>query len=343
MHAVALTRYLPIDDPNALLDVELPDPVPAENDLLVRVEAVSVNPIDTKLRAPRPQVEAAPRVLGFDAAGTVAAVGATVTGFAVGDTVYYAGDVTRPGSNAQLQLVDARLAAHAPNTLTAVDAAALPLTAITAWELLFERMPYHIDGGGRGKTLLVIGGAGGVGSMAIQLAKLAGFRVIATASRAESGDWCRSLGADAIINHRQPLTPQLLALGTAPGALDAAVNFANTDAYWAELGELIAPQGHLGLIVEPDGALRIGDPYKAKCIGIHWEMMFARPRFRTHDMARQGEILAEVARLIDSGKLRGTRTRTLSPINAANLRQAHAQLEAGSSIGKLVLAGWATH
>jgi len=343
MHAVALTRYLPIDDPNALLDVELPDPVPGEKDLLVRVEAVSVNPIDTKLRAPKPQVEAEPRVLGFDAAGTVVAVGAAVTGFAVGDQVYYAGDVTRPGSNAQLQLVDARLAAHAPNTLTAADASALPLTVITAWELLFERMPYAIDGGGRGKTLLVIGGAGGVGSMAIQLAKLAGFRVIATASRAESGDWCRSLGADAIINHRQPLTPQLQALGIAPNALDAAVNFANTDAWWAELGELLAPQGHLGLIVEPTGALRIGDPYKAKCIGIHWEMMFARPRFRTPDMARQGDILGHVASLIDGGKLRGTRTRTLSPINAANLREAHAQLEAGRSIGKLVLSGWATH
>jgi len=342
MKAVALTHYLPVDDPHSLLDVELPDPVPGANDLLVRVDAVSVNPIDTKLRAPKAQVEAEPRVLGFDAAGMIAAVGAAVTGFAAGDAVYYAGDVTRPGSNAELQLVDARLAAHAPTTLAAADAAALPLTAITAWELLFERMPYRFDGGGQGRVLLIIGGAGGVGSMAIQLAKLAGFRVIATASRAESRHWCEALGADAVIDHRQPLTPQLQALSVSANTLDAAVNFANTDAYWTELGELLAPQGHLGLIVEPTGALRIGDPYKAKCIGIHWELMFARPRFRTSDMARQGEILAEVARLIDGGRLRGTRTQTLSPINAANLRQAHAQLEAGRSIGKLVLTGWST-
>jgi len=195
-------------------------------------------------------------------------------------------------------------------------------------------------GGGKGRTLLVIAGAGGVGSITIQLAKLAGFGVIATASRAESMAWCRTLGADAVINHRQPLTPQLQVLGVASGTLDAAVNFASTDQYWAELGELLAPQGHVGLIVEPTGALRIGDPYKAKCIGIHWEFMFARPRFRTADMHRQGEILAEVARLIDSGQLRGTRTETLTPINAANLRHAHARLESGAMIGKLVLEGW---
>jgi len=341
MKAVALTRYLPIDDPQSLLDMELPAPVPGPHDLLVRVHAVSVNPVDTKQRAARPQVEATPRVLGFDAAGTVQAVGAEVRGFTVGDQVYYAGDVTRPGSNAEQQLADARIVARKPASLTLADAAALPLTAITAWELLFERMGYDVDGGGKGRTLLVIAGAGGLGSIAIQLAKLAGFRVIATASRAQSMAWCRELGADAVIDHRQPLSPQLQALDVAADTLDAAVNFASTDQYWAELGELLAPQGHVGLVVEPVGALRIGDPYKAKCIGIHWEFMFTRPRFRTIDMHRQGEILAEVARLIDNGQLRGTRTQTLTPINAANLRQAHARLESGRTIGKLVLEGWA--
>jgi len=340
MKAIALTRYLPIDDPHSLLDIELPVPVPDAHDLLVRVHAVSVNPVDTKQRARKPQDDTSPSVLGFDAAGTVAAVGDEVWGFAVGDQVYYAGDVTRPGSNAEYQLVDARLVARKPATLTLADAAALPLTAITAWELLFERMGYHVEGGGQGRTLLVIAGAGGVGSITIQLAKLARFRVIATASRTESMAWCRELGADAVINHRQPLTPQLQALGVARDTLDAAVNFASTDQYWAELGQLLAPLGHVGLIVEPTGALRIGDPYKAKCIGIHWEFMFARPRFRTDDMHRQGEILAEIARLIDTGQLRGTRTETLSPINAANLRQAHARLESGAMIGKLVLEGW---
>ncbi|MDH5833984.1 zinc-binding alcohol dehydrogenase family protein [Luteimonas kalidii] len=338
MKAVALTRYLPIDDPQSLQDVELDAPVADGRDLLVRVEAVSVNPVDTKVRAPKPQVESRPKVLGYDAAGVVEAVGPDVTGFRPGDAVYYAGDITRPGSNAQLQLVDERIVAHAPATLDVAQAAALPLTALTAWELLFERMGYAVEGGGGGKVLLVIGGAGGVGSIAIQLATLAGFTVVATASREETVAWCRTLGARHVVDHRQPLAPQLQTLGI--DSVDAALNLADTDRYWTELGELLAPQGHVGLIVEPAGALRIGDPYKAKCIGIHWEMMFARPRFRTADMHEQGRILARVAELVDAGRLRGTLYETLSPINAVNLREAHRRLESGRSIGKLALAGW---
>lgn len=338
MKAVALTRYLPIDDPESLQDVELEQPVPGPRDLRVRVEAVSVNPVDTKIRAPKAQVEAAPKVLGYDAAGVVDAVGSEVHGFAVGAAVYYAGDITRPGSNAQFQLVDARIAAPKPATLDFAAAAALPLTAITAWELLFERMPFTVDGGGSGKSLLVIAGAGGVGSVAIQLAKLAGFTVIATASREESIAWCRDMGADHVVDHRQALAPQLQALGFE--SIDAAVNFADTDQYWEPLGELLSPQGHVGLIVEPAGALKIGDPYKAKSIGIHWELMFTRSRFRTADMAEQGRILARVADLVDAGRLRGTQTQTLSPINAANLREAHRRLECGRTIGKLSLSGW---
>lgn len=338
MKAVALTRYLPIDDPDALVDVELDKPAPGAHDLLVRVEAVSVNPVDTKVRAPKPLVESQPKVLGYDAAGVVDAIGSDVTGFRPGDPVYYAGDITRPGSNAQFQLVDARLAAIKPASLDFAQAAALPLTAITAWELLFERMPYAIEGGGAGKSLLVIGGAGGVGSIAIQLAKLAGFTVIASASRDETVAWCRDMGADHVVNHRQPLAPQLQALGF--DHVDAALNLADTDRYWDALGELLAPQGHVGLIVEPAGALRIGDPYKAKCVGIHWEMMFARPRFRTADMAEQGRILARVAELLDAGRLRGTLNDTLSPINAIHLREAHRRLESGTTIGKLALTGW---
>ena len=338
MKAVALTRYLPIDDPASLVDVELPKPTAGAHDLLVRVEAISVNPVDTKLRSPKPQVEAKPKVLGYDAAGVVEAIGDSVTGFRPGDRVYYAGDVTRPGSNAEYQLVDARLVGHAPQSIGLADAAALPLTTITAWELLFQRMPYDSEHGGADKSLLIIGGAGGVGSIAIQLARRAGFTVIATASRTETIDWCRSLGAQHVINHREPLAPQLAALGFAQ--VDAALDLADTDRYWDTLGELLAPQGHLGLIVEPRGALKIGDPYKAKCIGIHWEMMFARPRFKTADQAEQGRILERVAGLIDAGELRGTCTETLVPINAANLREVHRRLESGSTIGKLVLAGW---
>ncbi|MGB3270041.1 MAG: zinc-binding alcohol dehydrogenase family protein [Rhodanobacter sp.] len=338
MKAVALTRYLPIDDPQSLLDVELPTPVADAHDLLVRVEAVSVNPVDTKLRAPKPQVEASPRVLGYDAAGVVEAVGSAVAGFRPGDRVYYAGDVTRPGSNAQYQQVDARLASLMPHSLEFADAAALPLVAITAWELLFQRMPFDSERGGEGRSLLVIAGAGGVGSIAIQLARRAGFTVIATASRAESADWCQAMGAQHVVNHRQPLAPQLAALGFT--TIDAALNLADTDAYWDELGALLAPQGHVGLIVEPKAALHIGDPYKAKCIGIHWEFMFARARFRTADMAEQGRILARVAERVDAGELKGIRRETLQPINAANLREAHRRLESGGSIGKLTLAGW---
>jgi NADPH:quinone reductase len=338
MTAVALTRYLPIDDPQALIDVELPKPEIGPQDLLVRVEAVSVNPVDTKLRAPKPQVESQPRILGFDAAGVVEAVGAEVSGFKPGDAVYYAGDVTRPGSNAQYQAVDARLVALRPRRLDVIGAAALPLVAITAWELLFERMPYNPENGGNGKSMLIIAGAGGVGSMAIQLARRAGFTVIATASRPETMAWCRAMGAQHVIDHRQPLTPQLQALGFPQ--IDAVVNLADTSHYWEELGELLAPQSHLGLIVEPKTPVNIGDPYKAKCIGIHWEMMFSRPRFKTPDMAEQGRILARVAALIDEGELRGIQREALSPINAENMREAHRRLESGKTIGKLVLSGW---
>ncbi|QWF15717.1 zinc-binding alcohol dehydrogenase family protein [Lysobacter capsici] len=338
MKAVALTHYLPIDDPQSLLDVELPAPVATGHDLLVRVEAISVNPVDTKVRSPKPQVEAQPRVLGYDAAGTVEAVGEHVTRFKVGDRVYYAGDITRPGSNSELHLVDERIVGAAPASLSAAQAAALPLTAITAWELLFQRMPFDSETGGQGKSLLILAGAGGVGSIAIQIAKRAGFTVIATASREESIDWSKQMGADHVIDHRQPLAPQLKALGFEH--VDAALNLADTDRYWDALGELLAPQGHVGLIVEPSGALKIGDPYKAKCIGIHWEMMFARPRFRTPDMIEQGRILDRVAQLIDAGELKGTHSATIGAINAANLRETHRRLESGSTIGKLVLAGW---
>ncbi len=342
MKAVGLSRSLPIDDPQSLLDLELPDPpAPQGRDLLVRVQAISVNPVDTKLRrasAGSGELDP-PRILGFDAAGTVLATGPEVTAFAVGDEVYYAGDVTRPGCNAQLQWVDERLAGRKPTTLDFAEAAALPLTTLTAWELLFQRMPYPLDGRRNiGKTLLVIGGAGGVGSMAIQLGRHAGFTVAATASRAQSAAWCRQMGAEHVIDHRQPLAPQLQALGISQ--IEAALNLADTDRYWQELGELLAPQGHVGLIVEPAGELRIGDPYKAKCIGIHWEFMFARARFRTDDMIEQHRILTRAASLIDAGELHSTLTQRLGPINAANLREAHRLLESGRSIGKLALEGW---
>ena len=338
MKAVALTRYLPIDDPQSLQDVELARPVAYGSDLLVRVEAISVNPVDTKVRSPKAQAETQPKVLGYDAAGVVEAVGENVTLFQPGDEVYYAGDVTRSGTNAQFHLVDERVVGRKPATLDFAQAAALPLTTITAWELLFDRMPFAIDMEGNARTLLIIAGAGGVGSIAIQLARHAGFTVITTASRAETIDWCRSMGAHHVIDHRQPLAAQLEALGFKQ--VDAVLNLADTDRYWEAIGEIIAPLGHVGLIVEPSGLLRIGDPYKAKSVGIHWEMMFARARFQTPDMIEQHRLLNRVASLVDAGELRSTLTEVVGPINAANLREVHRRLESGSTIGKLVLAGW---
>ncbi|RYZ72289.1 MAG: zinc-binding alcohol dehydrogenase family protein [Lysobacteraceae bacterium] len=338
MKAVALTRYLPIDDPQSLQDVELARPVAYGSDLLVRVEAISVNPVDTKVRSPKAQAETQPKVLGYDAAGVVEAVGENVTLFQPGDEVYYAGDVTRSGTNAQFHLVDERVVGRKPATLDFAQAAALPLTTITAWELLFDRMPFAIDMEGNARALLIIAGAGGVGSIAIQLARHAGFTVIATASRAETIDWCRSMGAHHVIDHRQPLAAQLEALGFKQ--VDAVLNLADTDRYWDAIGEIIAPLGHVGLIVEPSGLLRIGDPYKAKSVGIHWEMMFARARFQTPDMIEQHRLLNRVASLVDAGELRSTLTEVVGPINAANLREVHRRLESGSTIGKLVLAGW---
>ena len=337
MKAVALTRYLPIADPESLVDVTLPDPAPAGHDLLVRVAAVSVNPVDTKQRAPSSKVEAQPRVLGWDAAGTVAAVGPEVTLFKPGDEVYYAGDVTRQGSNSELQLVDERIVARKPKTMDFAQAAAIPLTAITAWECYFDRMKIDPDGGHRGATLLIIGGAGGVGSIGIQIAKLAGLKVIATASRPETIAWTKDLGADHVVDHSKPLRPQIEALGLK--FVDYIANFNDTDRHWEAIGDLIRPQGAIALIVGSRGPLA-QDGVRGKSATVCWELMFSRPRFKTPDMIEQHRLLTRVAELIDTGRIRGTMRETLRPINAANLRAAHAKLESGTMIGKLVLTGW---
>jgi zinc-binding alcohol dehydrogenase family protein len=337
MRAVALTRYLPISDPESLVDVTLPDPVPTGRDLLVRVAAVSVNPVDTKQRAPSAKVEAQPRVLGWDAAGTVAAVGPEVAMFKPGDEVYYAGDVTRQGSNSELQLVDERIVAAKPRSLDFAQAAAIPLTAITAWECYFDRMKIDPGGAHRGATLLIIGGAGGVGSIGIQIAKVAGLKVIASASRPETVAWVKELGADHVVDHSQPLRPQIEALGLK--FVDYIANFNDTDRYWEAMGDLIRPQGAVCMIVGSRGPLA-QDGVRMKSATVCWELMFTRPRFKTPDMIEQHRLLTRVAELIDGGRIRGTLRETLRPINAATLRAAHAKLESGRMIGKLVAAGW---
>ncbi len=337
MKAVGYHAPHPIDHPQALLDLELPAPTPGPHDLLVRVRAVSVNPVDTKVRKSAAPEAGAAKVLGWDAVGTVEALGSQVQGFAVGDRVYYAGSIDRPGSNAELHAVDARIAARAPATLSDAQAAALPLTSITAYELLFDRLRVARGAASQGQTLLVMGGAGGVGSVLIQLARqLTGLRVVATASRAETRQWCLDLGAHDVIDHRQPLAPQLAALDLPQ--IDMVASLTHTADYFAQYVECLKPQGQIALI--DDMPTLDVMPLKRKSLSLHWELMFTRPLFGTPDLAAQGALLAEVAALADAGRLRSTLTATLGPIDAEHLRRAHALLESGTAIGKVVLEGF---
>ena len=337
MKAVGYLQSLPIDHPESLVDLDVPAPTPGPRDLLVRVAAVSVNPVDTKVRRNRAPQPDQPEVLGWDAVGTVEALGAAVEGFAVGDRVYYAGAINRPGSNAELQLVDHRIAARAPQSLSDAEAAALPLTAITAWELLFDRLGVA-EGGGAGQSLLVIGAAGGVGSVLVQLARqLTQLRVIGTASRPETQAWVKALGAHDVIDHSQPMRPQLVAAGVAEVAFTTSLT--HTDQHWADIVDAAAPQGRIALIDDPVQPLDVM-ALKRKSLSLHWELMFTRSLFGTPDIAQQGELLARVAALVDAGQLRTTVSEQMSPINAANLRRAHALLESGRMRGKLVLSGF---
>ena len=336
MKAVGYRQSLPIDDPASLEDLSLPDPAPGGRDLLVRVKAISVNPVDTKVRkGARPGADGA-KVLGWDAVGTVEAVGAAVSAFKPGDRVYYAGSITRPGTNSELHVVDERIAALAPKSLEDAQAAALPLTTITAYELLFDRLRVPKNGGA-GQTLLIVGGAGGVGSILIQLARqLTQLRVIATASRAETRAWCLSLGAHAVIDHSKPLAGELKAAGI--GEVDMVASLTQTEQHYAQIVESLKPQGQLAVI--DDMAVFDAMPLKGKAISLHWESMFTRSKFETPDIARQGELLAEVAALVDAGRIRTTANASFGTINAANLRRAHALIESGKAQGKVVLEGF---
>ncbi|HEX4480349.1 MAG TPA: zinc-binding alcohol dehydrogenase family protein [Rudaea sp.] len=338
MKAIGLTRFLPLDDADSLKEFDVPAPIAQARDLLVRVKAISVNPVDAKVRSTAKDTLSAPKILGYDAAGVVEAVGSDVTLFKPGDEVFYAGDITRPGTNAELHVVDERIVGRRPASLDFAESAALPLTSMTAWELMFERMHIDVNGADRGKRLLILSGAGGVGSMAIQLAKLAGLVVIATASRAETQEWCKTLGADYVIDHRKPIKDQLKSLEFE--RVDFIVNLVDTDGYWQLMGELIAPQGHIGCIVEPKKDVYVGNPLKDASVGIHWESMFTRSRHKTADMIEQHKILDRVADLVDAGKIRSTLFKTFRPINAENLREAHKLIESGKSIGKMALDGW---
>lgn len=335
MKAVAYQKAGPITSPEALVDIELDTPVAEGHDLLVRVQAISVNPVDTKIRK-NVSAESGWKVLGWDAVGVVESIGDKVTQFKVGDIVWYAGALNRQGSNSELQLVDERIVGHKPKNLEVTEAAALPLTAITAWEMLFDRLQVPKTAPAN-TTILVIGGAGGVGSITIQLLKqLTNLTIIATASRPETKEWVKQLGADYILDHREPLAPQIKQLGL--NAPLYVFSTTQTDQHLADIVELIAPQGHFGLIDDPE-QLDI-KPFKSKSVSVHWEFMFTRSMFQTADMQKQSKLLNEVSKLVEEGKIKTTVTEVLSPINAENLKQIHQQIESGKTKGKIVLHGF---
>ncbi len=339
MKAVGCTRGLPASNPESLKDVNLPLPIPVGRDLLISVKAVSVNPIDTKIRRSQDSEgqEAGICVLGWDVAGVVESVTSDVQLFEPGDEVYYAGSVMRSGGNCEYHVVDERLVAKKPASLDMIHAAALPLTAITAYEALFERMRIAEEGSTPGRSILIIGGAGGVGSIAIQLAKIANLHVIATASRSESQAWCSEMGADVTIDHTQSIPNQLQNISCP--TVDYILNTSSMDQHWLAMCKVIKPQGYLCGIVDAEGPLDL-NPLKRKSVTFAWEFMFTRSMYHTDDMIEHHKILTKIAEWVDAQNVGSTLKETLSPINAENVRVAHEKLESGRMTGKFVLSGW---
>lgn len=337
MKAVGYTSTGPIDREDALIDFEMERPTPTGHDLLVRVQAISVNPVDYKIRVRRQPEAGVPGILGWDAVGEVVETGDKASAFKRGDRVWYAGALDRPGTNAEFHLVDERIVGRKPESASPTEAAALPLTALTAHEMVFDRLRVTDPVPGAAPAVLIIGGAGGVGSITIQLLRaLTDLTVIATASRPETQDWVKVLGAHHAIDHSKPLPAQIEGLGI--GAPGFVFSTTHTHLYAQQIAELIAPQGRFGLIDDPE-SLDIM-PFKAKSVSIHWELMFTRSLFQTPDIGRQGEILNDVSALLDAGKIRSTATETLGSISAETLKRAHMILESGKARGKLVLEGF---
>lgn len=337
MKAVAYRKSLPIDHADALIDLELPEPQAQGRDLLVEVKAISVNPVDVKIRANVAPAAGDAKVIGWDAAGVVKAVGPDVTLFQPGDEVWYAGDLTRAGTNSERHLVDERIVGHKPRNIDFAQAAALPLTAITAWELLFERLEVSRDKSVQGKSLLVVGAAGGVGSILVQLARqLTGLTVIGTASRPDTAAWVTALGAHHVIDHSKPLNEEIARLGLPPVTYIASLN--QTDHHWSAIADVVAPQGKVALIDDPAAIdVRL---LKRKSVSLHWEFMFTRSMFATADIQKQHQLLNDVAKLVDTGVLKTTVGERFGKINAANLKRAHALLESNRAKGKIVLEGF---
>ncbi|WP_377110609.1 zinc-binding alcohol dehydrogenase family protein [Pseudoalteromonas sp. R86517] len=335
MKAIGYQKSLPIENELSLQDIELETPTAHGHDILVEVKAVSVNPVDFKIRQAMPAAEGEYKVIGWDATGVVKSVGENVSLFKPGDKVWYAGDITRSGSNAQFQLVDERIVGYIPSSLSYGEAAALPLTSITAWELLFDRL--NVAKNDDSKSILVIGAAGGVGSIMVQLLKQrTKLNIIASASRAETISWLEDLGADTIVNHRNPLSEEFAAKNLSE--VDYVVSLNNTEQHLPEIEKVVKPQGQFALIDDPE-TLNIV-PFKNKSVSVHWELMFTRSLFKTDDMQEQHVILNNVATMIDQGQIKTTVGEHLGKINAANLRKAHQHLESQTAKGKVVLEGF---
>jgi NADPH:quinone reductase len=334
--AIATYQYLPTDDPHCFEIVEIPKPQPTERDLLVKIKAIAVNPVDYKIRSSIKEKLSTPKILGWDAAGIVEAVGENTSLFQVGDEVYYAGSVIRLGSYSEYQLVDERIVGKKPGNLSFTEAAALPLTTITAWEALFEKLGIESNSTqNQNSTILIINGAGGVGSIAIQLAKVAGLKVIATASRYETVTWCRQLGADECINHHKTFQDELNKLGVA--SVDYILCLHDTDLHWQNMADVIKPQGKICSIVGNREPLDL-NILKDKSVTFAWEFMFTKSKHQTADLASQGELLNGVSQLCDSKIIKTTLKENFGSLNPYNLAKAHARLESGTTIGKIVLS-----
>jgi len=341
MKAVGYQQPQPIEKQDSLIDIELPKPVATERDLLVKVNAISVNPVDTKIRAKAKPNEGEYKVLGWDAVGEVVAVGDNTEFYSVGDKVWYAGDITRPGANAEFHLVDERIVGSKPNSLSDAEAAAIPLTAITAWELLFDRLEFDYTttpNKSSSQRVLIVGAAGGVGSILVQLAaKLTNATVIGTASRESSQEWVKNLGADYVINHYEPLNDELKRIGV--NNVTHVISLTHTDQHYDQLVDALTPQGKFALIDDPKTNLDI-KKLKTKSLSLHWELMFTRSMFNTDDMGKQRDLLNTVASLIDAGTIKTTFGEHYGLINAENLKRAHTHIETGKAIGKVVLEGF---
>lgn len=335
MKAIGFKTSLPINENDSFIEFETPTPTPVDRDILVKVAAISINPVDYKIRqnSLKGKTQDPPKIIGWDAVGIVEAVGENVTLFKKGDKVFYAGDITKPGSNQEFQLVDERIVGFAPKKLSIEQIAAMPLTVLTAWEIFFDRMRLTAKRDS-GKNILIIGGAGGVGSIAIQLAKkILGLTVIATASRPLTVEWCKKMGADYVVNHGN-LIEELDKIGFKQ--LDFIVDFVDVNKYWEAFVQLIKPQGQIGSISDPTEPVNLRQ-LKSKSVSFHWELMFTRAMFQTEDMIEQHHILNKVAKLLDKGVVQSTLNTTLKGFSAENLKEAHRLLESGKTIGKVVI------